>query len=161
MKFWKSAAKEEVQIDESAQVTLKNGKTMSIAEMMNAMEAPPAAEVAKEKVQQPLCNGEHEVMVGDKRMSVNELVAAHIEATKPKEPAKVTAEKSPADLAAEKKNADEEKEKKEKSDKEELEKKNAAFKELQNAHLKAGINATRSTVEVSEDQVKRGSARYG
>lgn len=123
-----------------------------------------------------MANGEHCVMVGDEKMKVNDLVAKHMEMKKNMDDmagkgmnlvdegadnAMDEEEKKKAmEMEAEKK-MNEEKETKEKEEKKEneLKQKKANFETLQNAHKNVAVEEAK--VDLAEDQVARGKARYG
>lgn len=131
--------------------------------------------------QVPMANGDHHVMVGEDKMTVNELVAKHLavkdafggdEADKDAKAAEAQGEgelKVNEEEEAKKKKENEEKEmadkkaneEKEKADKEAKDaKKNAShFKTLKDAPLTA--IKMEPSIDLSEDRVARGKARYG
>lgn len=161
---------------ESTLVTLpKTQKEVTILQVVNEYDA------LMDSMSKPyMCNGEERVKVGDKEMSVNELVAKHLEMTADKDPMheneeteeekKKKAAMEVEEKAAAEKKANEEKEAKDKADKEAAEKKANEEKEaaekkanadkLLNAEREAALK-TQPALDLDMDKVARGKARYG
>lgn len=176
LNLFKRAKVENAADFESVCVTLpKSGKEMTLSE---------AVETADKFVNmQGYASGDHMVKVGENEMSVNDLVKAHTdcmnEMTKMKEAKEngseeeLATEDEPVEVGGDMANEEDEEVEKAKmkdkpkkeneEDKEEKEekKKNSTkrFNSLKNAHLNAVEEVAR--VELSEDRVKRGIARYG
>lgn len=148
----------------------KSKKEYTISELVKN------ADAAEEKKSTPqMCNGEDMVKVGDDTMSVNDLVAKHLESMKPKQneddenlddESKKQVKKNDDQDPDMQNEEDEEKKKKqnEEDEKKESAKKNAAekqarFNALKNAHNVATKEVP--TIECSIDQLQRGKARYG
>lgn len=174
---------------EGTSVMLKTGSERTIKQLVN--EAEKAEEIKHQEEKEkgegkmPMANGEHMVKVGDKHMSVNELVAKHEAMSAEHE--KKDGESEVEDSEEEKKDDDGESEDKkdEKSEDKELHadeeseeekkkkldagkkhnSKSAAdkakgkenFNKIANAHLMA----VEPKVELSSDKVARGQSRYG
>ncbi len=158
MKFWKNKKEEVATVDEDTMVELQNGKSASLKEMIDAVEA-------KEKSDEIKNAGDQKVMVNGKEMTVTELTNAYCALKNAsEEEEKKNAEADADEEAEEMTNSDEDEEKKNESD-DEGEKKNSAdekkdhFKELTNAHLNAKPEVT--TIETSMDKLARGKLVYG
>ncbi len=153
MKFFKNKKEEVATVDAETMVELQNGKTVSVQEMINAMEEKKNADEEadkKKKEDDEKKNSDQKVMVNGVEMALDDLINSYC------------AMKNAQD-DAEKKNAEDEE--KEKKNAEEAEKKNALekkknFDELKNAHLN-GKGAEVRIVETSMDKMKRGQERYG
>lgn len=155
---------------ETMALTLKNGKEMTIPQIVNALEdMQMEKENAAAAASQPqMANGDHKVKVGESEMTVNELIQKYQEAMAPKQPSademkanaeKEAADKKAADEAAIKKNADDEAAKKKAADDEAVKKNGLEhFEKLRNA---MSVEKKESAFEGSDTQVGRGKARYG
>lgn len=153
-------------------VTLPKSKVeKTITQLVNEADEHYEKELAKDPEAPAMANGDHHVMVGEEKMSVNDLVKKHMDMANELEEMKkkVVPEEKPQNeeekkLAMEKK-ANEDKaaeEKKSNEDKMALEKKANElknFEALQNAPLKFENASTVS--ETADDKVARGKARYG
>lgn len=156
----------------------KSGKEMSIAELVT--NADDTAMAAKEPMQ--MANMDHHVMVGEHKMTVNELVTKHMEAcnelsalkatpdekaemekknaekeaeaAKAAEAVKANAEKEAKDAEEKKKNAE-----KDAADAEEKKKNALHFEALKNANMTAIKDEP--TFEMGEEKLARGKSRYG
>ncbi len=155
---------------ENLAVQLSNGKEITIAELVALAEkAPIANESAEAKEEEKeYANGEHMVKLGDKELSLNDLIKTHHELNSAH--SALMAKNAEADAAkekeaAEKNAADDEDKKKEEA------KKNAADAEKEGVkagHFDALKNAAQSSskadapnVDTDMDQLARGMARYG
>lgn len=157
---------------EATMVSLpKCKKEMTIAQVCNAYD-----ELAMENKSPYMCNGEERVKVGEEEMSVNELVAKHLEmvAKDPKAENMTDEEKKAALLKKE--NEEKEKVEKEKADSdkkandlkianekkatEDAEKK-ANLEKIQNAEKLAREQKNAPVISLGEDKVARGKAKYG
>ncbi len=153
MKFFKNKKEEVATVDAETMVELQNGKTVSVQEMVNAMEEKKNAEDdadKKKKEDDEKKNSDQKVMVNGVEMALDDLINSYC------------AMKNAAD-EEEKKNAEDEE--KEKKNAEEAEKKNALegkkhFEELKNAHVNHKGAEVR-IIETSMDKMKRGQDRYG
>lgn len=156
LKFFKRSKIENTAEIEAHEVTLSNGVSKSIAQLVNEAEAA----IEKEKLEQ-MANGDHKVMVGEEKMSVNELVEKYSELKKSAAPKEGPAKK-PEENEADKKEEPKVDVEVKSAEAEKLEEKKAnekkKFEELKNAHLTAPAI---KTIEVSIDQVNRGKSRYG
>jgi hypothetical protein len=115
-----------------------------------------------------MANGDHKVKVGEKEMSVNELVEAYnaMCAKNAEEPEDEEAKKKALEIAeaAEKEKAQNEEDEKAKVEKEKDDKaKNALAnaQKLKNAEKEALKIQNEKVIETSIDQVNRGKKRYG
>jgi hypothetical protein len=171
MKLFKFKREEVSTVDADTSIELENGKSITIAEMVNAVKKN--ADEMDEKM-----NGDSMVECDGEKMPLKELVNRYNNAMKKNSEEaeeKKNREKKNAEDEAEKKKAKdeedgekgdrekknaEEKAKKEKEDKEEEEKKNAHFLELKNANER-GAPATTVVVETGMDKLARGRAVYG
>ncbi len=176
LSFFKKAKVENSVDLESMSVTLPKSKVdKTITQLVNEADAILANGY--------MCNGDERVKVGDKEMSVNELVTKHIEMTADTDPAKENAgdeeaKKKALELAAHeeeemtaaKKNEDEEDtameneedpEAEEKKKKDEEKKKNALanFNKLKNAQSQASKKVVK--IELASEKLARGVSRYG
>ncbi len=155
---------------ESTVVTLKNGKDLSIAQIVNALEDMQTEKenAAVDMAKPQMANGDHKVKVGESEMTVNELVQKYNELTAPPkksdEEMKANAEKEAADKKAAadaemKKNADDAAAKK-KAEEDESQKQNGLkhFETLRNA---MDVQKKEAAFEGGDTQVARGIARYG
>ena len=159
-KFFKNERKEvsAAAVDAETLVELEDGKTVTVAEMMNAMKKNNEESVDDETLDDEKQNFKEE--------KAQELENAMVDCDGEKMPLKelinrYTAMKKNEKEAEEKKNA-EDKAAKEKADKEEAEEKerqNSRFKELQNANQGKGDIAP-TVLETSVDKIKRGMERY-
>lgn len=170
LKFFKKTKVENSAELEATSITLKNGKELTVLQVVNELESmieeKKNAEVEEEKKNEEeksmpvMANGEHMVKVGEEEMSVNALVEKHLNMLEEKkkvldsEGEEKKEENADSDEEALKKAKDiqehEEKEIKEK-------KSNSNFEKLSNAHL----SFKESDVTLSLDQVALGKARYG
>lgn len=162
--FFKRTKVENASDFENTMVRLpKSKKEYTISELVKN------ADSAEEKKSSPqMCNGEDMVKVGENTMSINELVAKHLEMMKPKQNDEDDMQNEEDEK---KKNEEDEKKKEEELKKNEEEekkkeevKKNAAdkkarFDSLRNAHNTPAKEIP--TVECSMDQLQRGKSRYG
>lgn len=179
LQFFKKAKVENSADLEGTVVVLPKSKVeKSVLQLVNEMDDYQL------KMKEPqMANGEHHVMVGEHKMSVNELVAKHmaacneLEEMKKKHPMENKEDEADKDAhAAEAKgegelvpNEEEEKKKKENEGKEDMPDQKAAekksndkknFDALKNAPNDVVKNETKP-VDLGEDKVKRGKARYG
>lgn len=184
--LFKKTKIENKELEETMVKLPKSEKEISIAEIINMMdeyESKKNEEKEKEtevhvdidshkgepEKEEIMANGDHKVMVGEHKMSVNELVEKHMELMKNMEPKKEV-EKEPeskepsqkVEPVKEMKN-DEDEEAKKKAlelaaheEKEIKEKKQNAFDTLKNAPF---TNA--SSEAIYEDKIARGKAKYG
>lgn len=169
LKFWKTS-KEEVQMDKTMTVELENGKTVTIEEMLNAVEAQEKAATeaaekeAKEKADKEKADAEKtnevdlgaEIEINGTTMTIGMLKQKFMQLQKEKEK-KNASDDDAAEAARIQKEADDKKaadaaaaeaaEKKKKHD------------ELQNA----GDRTTEKvqTLDTAADQSARGASRYG
>ena len=165
---------------ESMSVTLPKSKVeKTITQLVNEADEHYEKELSKDPKAPAMANGDHHVMVGEEKMSVNALVEKHMaacnelkelkekmEVDKPDEDGgekKAEADKKAADLT-EKKNEEEAvmDVKKKNEEKEAAEKKQNAlkhFNSLKDAPLAAFEKP--SMVDLPEDKVARGKSRYG
>ncbi len=161
LKFFKRSKIENTAEIEAHEVTLSNGVSKSIAQLVNEAEAA----IEKEKLEQ-MANGDHKVMVGEDKMSVNELIEKYSELKKSAISHEEALKKAKELEEHEAESIKEEEPKVEvevkSAESEKLEEKKAnekkVFEELKNAHV---APPALKTIEVSLDQVKRGKARYG
>lgn len=168
-KLFKNKREEVSEIDADTMITLENGKSVSVQEMINAVkkneEDQEKAKAEKEKADkdnsddEEKMNEDTEVSVGDKKMPLKELVNKY---NKMKNNAskknKKNAEEDDDDMSDENENEAEEE-----SDEDKKDKKNSKtdhFTELQNAHHKKPTNKA-AVIEISSDQLARGLAQYG
>ena len=172
LKFFKKTKVENSADLESTTVQLRDGREMTIAQVVNSLE-----EMEKEKKNEEeaaakpqMANGDHMVKIGNEEMTVNQLVEKHMEMVKksaaeaPKDEEKKNVEegedkealKKAKELAEHEEKEIEEKKENEEEKKEEK-KENSNFDTLANAHLKA----LAPVADLSMDQVARGKTRYG
>ena len=148
--------KEEVNdVDENTYVELKNGKSVSVAEMVNAVEAA-------EKEKDEKLNMDTEIEVGNEKMPLSELINRYTELSE-KENSSDDDEYENEEDEDEKENMDDAGNDHEldNMDEEEKEKQNAKrknFDELKNAHKRS---ETVRIVDTGMDQLERGKQRYG
>lgn len=160
-KLFKTESKEvtnAADIDDSTMVELQNGKSVSLKEMIEAVNAAEELKNAKakkneaddkEKEDKEKLNADTEVDVGGQKMPLGHLMNKYMNVQKENE-AEEKAKKDKED--AEKKNAEDKK-------KEEDEKTNQKhFEELKNAKSKS---SSFIQVDTSLDKVARGQERYG
>ncbi len=177
LNFFKRSKVENSADLESTSVTLKSGKDMTIAQIINAYDEAEEKKANEEKSgEKPMCNGEHMVNVGDEKMSVNALVEKHLAMVKEKNESQGEHEASESeseessehqneddtDEALEKKKKEENEASEEEKKKDEEKKANAKdnFDKLANARREAE-KAEDSFVDTSTDQLARGKSRYG
>jgi hypothetical protein len=169
--FKKAKVENSAELEGTSVVLPKSKKEMTIAQVINAMDEHEM------KAKEPqMANGDHHVMVGDEKMTVNELIAKHLEMKsgmdkKNEDQADLDAKAAEADGEGELvPNAEDDKDKK--ADKKEDAKKNAAdeeaakkkkenFDKVKNAEKNARVQAAEATVDLSQDMVARGKSRYG
>lgn len=159
-KFFKKTKVEDGSDIAGTTVVLKSGRELTIEQLVNEAEAkedkkdekkenmePPKEEPKPEvKPEKSYANGDHFVKVGEKEMSVNELVNAYQSAMKNDE--------SSEDSEDGMENEDDEKKDKEKEKKE-----NDNFDSIQNADKAAP--SEEEVLEIQQDRLARGKARYG
>lgn len=170
-KFWKREKVENSTDLEGVHVTLpKSGKEISIETLIKNADDMQVAENSEDGI---MANGDHKVMFGEHKMSVNELVEKHKQACNELEEMKKKNVSPGEDEAAKKKAlelaAHEEKEMAEKKANEEAaakaaeeeKKKNGMdnFNKLKNAQDNAKQPEVK--IDLSMDQVQRGQKRYG
>lgn len=160
--FTKKKIENSVEI-EATMVTLKNGKDMTIKEIINSynemMEEKKKNEEEKEKMKDKptMADESHHVMVDDEMMTINELKEKYMELKSPKEEEKeeMAEEKKEEPKKNEEEEKEEHKEKKENSKEKDKKHKEA----IKNAHLDATDEV--EALDLTMDQVARGKARYG
>ena len=168
---WFKRAKVENSSDlELMSVTLpKSGKEFTITQLINDMDAMEEA-----KKEPMMANGEHMVEVGDKKMTVNELVAKHMEMMGEKKENDDQQEKPEGEMPAPQKAQNEEDQASKDANKEGQgpgATKNALTpeqkadkakhgKELREAPYEAFKNQA-TPIDLSQDRMKRGKQRYG
>lgn len=170
---------------EGALVTLKNGKDVSIKELValvNAMEEPAKAEKPEEskteKVAPPkgekmnagedgeqeqeepvMANGEHMVKLGDEHVTVNDLVGRHMAMKDCMNGVKKNDMEKPA---ADKLPAEQEKPSPAMKNAADTTKKTESkFSQVSNARAAAPAAAEGNLIELSSDRLDRGKSRYG
>lgn len=161
LKFFKKTKVENTLDIENTMVELpKSKKEVSLAQVINEMDAIHNMH--------GYANGDHMVKVGEEEMSVNELVAKHLEMCKAQndekaEPELENDEQAEPELANKEDEAKDEPEKEEpKKEEKPAAKKNAAnFDKLKNAHLNAPAKDEEKVLELTDAKVARGKARYG
>jgi len=169
LNFFKRSKVDNAAEIEAHEITLSNGVSKSIKQLVNEAEEVLKKDAAEAK-EAPLANGDHKVKVGEEEMTVNELVEkysemkksaiSHEEALKKAKELEAHEAESVAEEGKEE-GKEVEVEIKSEADKALVEKKAnelKKFEELKNAHLAA---PTVKTIEVALDQVKRGQSRYG
>lgn len=180
LKFFKKAPIENAVDLETAVVTLKGGREVTIAQLVNEAEMADAEKknsdemeekknMAEPKAEPVMANVEHVVEVDGEKMSVGSLVEKYrsmkAKNTAPAEeekkntevPAEGEKKNTEAPAEGEKQNSDEE-EKKENEEQKDEKKENSYFDTLKNA---ADQHGGIVTIETLSDQVARGRSRYG
>lgn len=160
-KLFKTESKEvtnAADIDDSTMVELQNGKSVSLKEMIEAVNAAEEVKNAKakknekdedDKEEKEKLNADTEVDVGGQKMPLGHLMNKYMNVQK----------QNAADEEEKKKKEDEEKKNAEDKKKEEEEKANAkTFEEMKNAKNKTSAFVQ---VDTSLDKVARGQERYG
>jgi len=160
--FKKAKVENSADLEATVVVLPKSKKEMTITQLVNEMDAI--------QNMNGYANGDHMVKVGAEEMSVNDLSKKYAEmcnSAKEEEAKKNSEEedkKENGDEEEKKENADEE-EKKEKKENNDEEAKVDEKKEMKKNHFNSLKNANRNqkteTVDLSEDKVARGKARYG
>lgn len=178
LKFFKRAKVENaIDLEETLVVLPKSGREVSITQLVNEMDA-----VEEKKKEPQLANGEDMVDVAENKMTVNELVAKYnaaceeLKGLKENKAPEEVAEEEEVEVAEMENKEDEDAKKKalelvEHEEKEIVEAKakneadakaaeaKAKADRLRNAHKKPELQEAR--VEIMQDQVVRGKARYG
>lgn len=156
MKFFNLKKEEASTVTEDTMMDV-DGENVSVGEMLNAARATKAAKLAADKknAKEEKINGDTEVDCDGEKMTLNALKAAYKNMKEKKNAEdEETEKKKKAKEEEDKKNAEEEDKKKK-----ETEKENAKLEEMRNAHLKSGTTTT--SIETSQDKVKRGQDKYG
>jgi hypothetical protein len=169
LKLFKKTKVENAADIEGMSVTLpKSGKEVTLVKIINDFD-----EMEFNSGKPVMANGDHLVKVGDKDMSVNDLLEAYNSLTAKNEtdPEDEEAKKKALELAEhEQKEIDEKKAQNEKEDEDKKEKekvdnaaKKANYEKLKNAEAVAAAEKLKNSkvVEIIDDQVARGKARYG
>lgn len=170
--FKREKVENSAELEQMSVLLPKSKKEKTLTQLINEMD-----ENELKKSEPQMANGEHHVMVGEEKMTVNELVDRHMKAcnelaemkkakVEPSEEEKKANEAKEAEEKAKKeadeKKANEDKEAKEKEEKEKAEKEKVGnslyFDELAKADK---IQNENDTLELGMDQFARGKSRYG
>jgi len=152
-KFFKTEKKEVNELDGDVMVELQNGKSVSLKEIINAVEEAEKENEAEAEKKEML-NMDTEVDVGDKKMPLKELINRYMELSSSAAEDKDDEKSNEAE--AEDKEKENEADKKEEEEKQNAKKKN--FDELSNANKK---KAEVTVIDTAMDKLARGQARYG